>query len=87
MFQPIEVDKKMQEELNLSFITRDNIYKAYGEGMRAKKIRQYIYDKSENLKKVIFLQGMNNSRALFPAALVIQEHERRESRACCLEET
>ena len=39
----IPVDAELQDDLHLSVITRDNIKKAYGEGPRAKAIREFLY--------------------------------------------
>lgn len=47
---PPVTDEHDREELKLSQITRDNIYKAYGESARAKKIRAYIYAAHEPIK-------------------------------------
>jgi hypothetical protein len=39
----INVDEDAQEDLRLTVINRDNISKAYGEGPRAKLIREFLY--------------------------------------------
>jgi hypothetical protein len=52
-------EEAVREDLGLSRISRENMIKAYGEGSRAKKIREYIYkvhdakpgDKSSKLVK------------------------------------
>ena len=41
----IKVEEGDREQLGLSFISRDNIIKAYGEGSRSRKIRDYLYRK------------------------------------------
>jgi hypothetical protein len=41
----IKVEEGEREQLGLSFISRDNIIKAYGEGSRSRKIRDYLYSK------------------------------------------
>jgi len=50
-FQDIRIpDENDREDLGLQSITRDNICKAYGEGVRAKKIRAYIYANVKGIK-------------------------------------